>query len=328
MTATATTRAGTIQIQQRDIDGLVLCGEHGGAPYDLLGAALGAAPARLRGITARWRHAGYAQTGQLGPGPAWCWLTAAGIAATGLGYRPGPPHLARVEHGRAVLAVRLALQSGPDWQQARPWWQSERRIRRKGTAGGAHRPDAEIWWPAAGGKGGQVWAVEIELTPKHAPRTAAIMTALAAAGYARILYFAAPAALPVLARSAAALPAAPVTIHNLPRPPLSPAHRRRPACRNALAPHCGRQIMQAGEKVTGNKDTDHEQGKQAVNTDGIIDSGRVISYNLSEGERPGGMKVRYKIQIVSGPRAKAVDARQAQVIREVLEWSLKHRQPR
>jgi len=40
------------------------------------------------------------------------------------------------------------------------------------------------------------------------------------------------------------------------------------------------------------------------------------------------MKVRYKIQIVSGPRAKEIDARQAQVIREVLEWSLKHRQAR
>ena len=66
--------------------------------------------------------------------------------------------------------------------------------------------------------------------------------------------------------------------------------------------------------------------EQAANLSGIIDSGRVISYNLSEGERPGGMKVRYKITIVSGPRAKAIDARQAQVIREVLEWSRQHRQ--
>ena len=64
--------------------------------------------------------------------------------------------------------------------------------------------------------------MEIELTPKHAPRTAAIMSALAAAGYARILYFAAPAALPVLARSAAALPTAPVTIHNLPPAAFTP----------------------------------------------------------------------------------------------------------
>jgi hypothetical protein len=57
-----------------------------------------------------------------------------------------------------------------------------------------------------------------------------------------------------------------------------------------------------------------------------MDVGRVISYNLREEERPGGMKARYKIQIVSGPRAKEIDARQAQVIREVLEWSRQHRQ--
>jgi hypothetical protein len=56
-----------------------------------------------------------------------------------------------------------------------------------------------------------------------------------------------------------------------------------------------------------------------------MDVNRVISYNLSEEERPGGMKVRYKIRIVTGPRAKEIDARQAQVIREVLEWSRQHR---
>jgi hypothetical protein len=216
MTAAATRPDRAIQIQQRDIDGLVLCGEHGGAPYDLLAAALGAAPARLRGITARWRKAGYADTGQLGPGPAWCWLTVAGMAATGLGYRPGPPRLARLEHARAVLAVRLQLQAAPDWQQHRPWWQSERRMHRKGPVAGPHRPDAEIWWPAVpGGHDGQVWAVEVELTPKHTARTAAIMTALAAAGYARVLYFTAPAARPAVARYAATFPAD-ITVHDLP----------------------------------------------------------------------------------------------------------------
>ena len=80
--------------------------------------------------------------------------------------------------------------------------------------------------------------------------------------------------------------------------------------------------------MSDNNDMYSEQGKQSDNPSWTIDSGRVISYNLSEGERPGGMKVRYKIQIVSGPRAKEIDARQAQVIREVLEWSLKHRKPR
>jgi hypothetical protein len=57
-----------------------------------------------------------------------------------------------------------------------------------------------------------------------------------------------------------------------------------------------------------------------------MDVRRVISYNLREEERPGGMKVRYKIKIVTGPRAGEIDARQAQVIREVLEWSRQHRQ--
>ena len=69
-----------------------------------------------------------------------------------------------------------------------------------------------------------------------------------------------------------------------------------------------------------------EQGERAVNSSPKIQSGRVISYNLSEGERPDGMKVRYKIRIVTGPRAQALDALQAQAIREVLQWSLRHRQ--
>src|SRR5580692_1538301 len=133
--ATARRARPAVNLTQRDIDGLVMCGEHGGVPYDLLGAALGVQPARLRGITARWRRAGLAATGQLGPGPAWCWLTPAGMADTGLHYQPGPPSLGRLAHVRAVVAARLWLQALPAWQQGRPWWQSERRIIRKGPYG-------------------------------------------------------------------------------------------------------------------------------------------------------------------------------------------------
>jgi hypothetical protein len=53
---------------------------------------------------------------------------------------------------------------------------------------------------------------------------------------------------------------------------------------------------------------------------------RIISYNFSEGERPGGMKVRAKIRIVKGREAQAVDAAQAEVIRELLLWARQHRQ--
>ena len=96
--------AGEVRVSQRDIDGLLLCGEHYGAPYDLLATALQVDPARLPAIVARWRRAGYAATGRLGPGPAWCWLTPAGMNAAGLG---GRAPLAPGVHG-AVQRVRPA----------------------------------------------------------------------------------------------------------------------------------------------------------------------------------------------------------------------------
>ena len=68
------------------------------------------------------------------------------------------------------------------------------------------------------------------------------------------------------------------------------------------------------------KENDHEQGKHAGNPGSIMDGARIISYNFSEGERPGGMKVRAKIRIVSGKQAEAVAAAQAEAIRELLIW--------
>lgn len=99
--------AGTVRLSQRDIDGLLLCGEHYGAPADLLATALRVEEARLPAITARWRRAGYAATGRLGPGPGWCWLTRDGMTATGLGFPALRPSLGRLAHVRAVLAARL-----------------------------------------------------------------------------------------------------------------------------------------------------------------------------------------------------------------------------
>jgi hypothetical protein len=66
-------------------------------------------------------------------------------------------------------------------------------------------------------------------------------------------------------------------------------------------------------------------GKQHSNSLPEFGIERIISYNVDEGI-PGGIKVRYKLRVVTGPRAKAVDEAQAQVIREVLEWSRAHRQ--
>jgi hypothetical protein len=105
------------------------------------------------------------------------------MAATGLRYPTGRPALGRIAHIRAVLAARLWLSNGPVWEQGQAWWQSERRIRTgrpRNTTG--HVPDAEIHWPSIAGSpyAGQVWAIEVELTPKRVARTTGIMTELAA----------------------------------------------------------------------------------------------------------------------------------------------------
>ena len=52
---------------------------------------------------------------------------------------------------------------------------------------------------------------------------------------------------------------------------------------------------------------------------------QIISYNIDEGERPGGLKVRFKVTIVTGKHAAALDARQAEAIRELLLWTRQHR---
>src|SRR6185312_14219116 len=203
--------AGTIRLSQRDIDGLLLVGEHFGAPYDLLARALQVDQDRLPPILARWRRAGYAATGRLGPGPGWCWLTRDGMTATGLGYPATRPALGRLAHLRAILAARLWLQAAPAWQQGQAWWHSERRLRADRPAAGRreHIPDAEIHWPSidAGSYAGQVWAVEVELTPKPLARTGRIMAGLLSPlKYAQVVYLTAPAARPVVTRAAGSLP--------------------------------------------------------------------------------------------------------------------------
>jgi hypothetical protein len=213
--------AGVIRLTARDAAGLLLCGEMYGAPYDLLAVALGVREDRLRGIVARWRHAGFAATERLGPGPAWCWLTRAGLAATGLRYAHARPSLGRVAHLRAVLAVRLAMEDSDAYRDGQAWWRSERRIRAKAGVR-MHVPDAEIWWPdlLPGSYAGECWAVEAELTPKPLARVCAIMAGLLARDadlapgshpggrprYDRVVYLVSPAARPVTERAAAAQP--------------------------------------------------------------------------------------------------------------------------
>lgn len=62
------------------------------------------------------------------------------------------------------------------------------------------------------------------------------------------------------------------------------------------------------------------QRKHASKWNSKLDGARIISYNFTEDERPGGMKIRAKIRIVKGRQAEAVNAAQAEAVRELLIW--------
>jgi hypothetical protein len=63
---------------------------------------------------------------------------------------------------------------------------------------------------------------------------------------------------------------------------------------------------------------------QASNSPGIVGGPRIISYNVNEDERPGGMKVRFKIRVEKGRKAAALNAQQAEAIKELLQWARQH----
>ena len=217
--------AGMVKLTGRDITGLVLCAEHFGAPYDLVAAALGVRMDRLRGIVARWRHAGYAATGTLGPGPAWCWLTGAGMTVTGLRYPASRPAVSRLAHIRAVLAVRLWLEAGEVYQEGRAWWRSERRIRAAigGRAGHRAYPGCRGALAVPGrlplcraGVGDRS-RTDAQTARPHGDDHAGLLARTSDYGpgdgrrrrprYAQVVYLTAPAARPVVTRAVAALPA-------------------------------------------------------------------------------------------------------------------------
>ena len=78
-----------------------------------------------------------------------------------------------------------------------------------------------------------------------------------------------------------------------------------------------------GNEQAGQKQVKTEE--QASNSPDTIPGPRIIAYNLRAEERPGGMKVRYKIKIETGRKARELDERQAEVIRDLLAWARRHR---
>ncbi len=55
-----------------------------------------------------------------------------------------------------------------------------------------------------------------------------------------------------------------------------------------------------------------------------IPNGTIFAYNLDDSKTPAGLKVRFKIRVVSGPEAARWDERQAEAIKELLQWASRH----
>jgi hypothetical protein len=67
-----------------------------------------------------------------------------------------------------------------------------------------------------------------------------------------------------------------------------------------------------------------EQEEHAGNSPADITRGAIYSYYRDGMENTGGLKVKWTVRVVSGPDAAQVDARQAEVIREILQWAHRH----
>jgi hypothetical protein len=67
--------------------------------------------------------------------------------------------------------------------------------------------------------------------------------------------------------------------------------------------------------------------KQAGNLPQAVKGPSIISYNLREEERPGGLKVRFKVKAETGRKARETGARQAAAIRELLIWARQRQNP-
>jgi hypothetical protein len=57
-----------------------------------------------------------------------------------------------------------------------------------------------------------------------------------------------------------------------------------------------------------------------------IPDSTIWTYNMDDSKTPGGLKVRWKVRVITGPAAAAYDARQNAAIRELLQWACQ--QPR
>jgi hypothetical protein len=214
-----------MQLSERDRKLLAWCGEQYTLRFDLLGVLMASlsddASARAKGRVTRqavsrrvraWRQEGRVETRTFLAGePATVWLTADGMMAAGLPWRPYEPTVVTAAHRHAVGVVRAEAEGmGLDWI-------CERELREGFGGQPLHLPDGVV---ISTDRSGRQWrtAVEVELTRKTEARVVAILRHLLAR-YDDVVYRVHPSALTVVRRSAAALPDGSERIMIRPYPP-------------------------------------------------------------------------------------------------------------
>lgn len=197
---------GSVRLTERDLTSLRWTGDQYAIRLDQLALLLGRNAGRVltdstaRAAVTRWTRAGLASTRKVTVGePGFVWLTARGLRELGLSFKNWEPSASTAAHIYWVNQVRLYVEK----RHPELAWMPERAMR----AGRAmqtisnissHIADAEVHAEDS------VVGIEVELTSKSAPRRESIMRSLAES-YATVWYFAPPAVLRLLERTASAL---------------------------------------------------------------------------------------------------------------------------
>jgi hypothetical protein len=106
--------------------------------------------------------------------------------------------------------------------------------------------------------------------------------------------------------------------------------RRRAVIQNTLILTSSQQVtaIQKGQCAVGTapENSTGETEEHTGDSPAHLPDSTIYAYNEDDSKTPGGLKVRWKVRVITGPAAAAYDARQNAAIKELLQWACQ--QPR
>ncbi len=201
-------RVRGVERTDRDVRALGVMTEQYGFRLDALSVLLkrssdeGGNPLSIWGVRQqvdRWKRAEWVRS-QVVLGSTWVTPTARGMAQAGLRFPSWRMPATKLSHCHAVNVVRLWYEASPSRVAQQGRWLSERLMFRDRGNEDWHVPDAAL----VPSSGSGVWAVEVELTPKHRPRYADEVFGRLQPHVAGVLYLCPPALVERLRRDVTA----------------------------------------------------------------------------------------------------------------------------